>query len=597
MDNNTFKNYKSMSMEQLGSSLLGQKAARGQARRRRSRKDEKIQKLLAILLGGQAVFQDAVKGRLADLKELQSDYKLNQKQVAEKAQIIGKLAEAIPTRILNAENPYAAYTQDRNAQRNLQAVTNPIASSRIEMAFGKEALAERGLSLESDLDQITDGPIAEWLLTRQKDLVIDGKERSPLEYAIESAEEFLGTEGDREETIDRLTGLSLGKLDQMIAKNKKSIASNIDSRASWLNFPGLIKDMFNKDAQNGTVFRSMLDSDVLDKGFSSSLEKINFGDFITPNYDKVIETWESSINPQTIGEGREQYRSTDVGSRMNISMGAYKRELQNEAKTFVSEQLAKDPNYDRSLINDILETKFFSKIREVQAAEDTMFGDNIDLEEGKGTLDTYRDAFSTLRTAFDVSDEFRDSIGEAYNINVDSLSAVQLDNLTTRIIFNEAFDLADSVKKHYEEGMLGKGLFNRLGADYDINSLRAGKVKLYQDPENRWYVWDGNQESALDRQSNFTWGLKSSANKAVASLLSPISGISQEGEVQLSPELNALIETTGNSSIDSKNAKAYASIISKELNRIYNQEPQGTEFAFQAILEKNKKYKDEIVKY
>ena len=65
MDNNTFKNYKNMSMEQLGSSLLGQKAAAGARRRRSSKRNEKIQKILAVLLGGQAIFQNAVKDRMS----------------------------------------------------------------------------------------------------------------------------------------------------------------------------------------------------------------------------------------------------------------------------------------------------------------------------------------------------------------------------------------------------------------------------------------------------------------------------------------------------------------------------------------------------
>ena len=48
-------NYKNMSMEDLGKSLLSQQASSRAKSRRRSRKKEKISKAMAILLGGQEV--------------------------------------------------------------------------------------------------------------------------------------------------------------------------------------------------------------------------------------------------------------------------------------------------------------------------------------------------------------------------------------------------------------------------------------------------------------------------------------------------------------------------------------------------------------
>ena len=61
-------NYKNMSMEDLGKSLLSQQASSRAKSRRRSRKKEKISKAMAILLGGQAMFNKAIADRSLLLK-------------------------------------------------------------------------------------------------------------------------------------------------------------------------------------------------------------------------------------------------------------------------------------------------------------------------------------------------------------------------------------------------------------------------------------------------------------------------------------------------------------------------------------------------
>ena len=62
-------NYKDMSVSELGSSLLQRKEERAKEARRSSRKQQKIEQALGLLLAGQAVFKTAYKKREKELND------------------------------------------------------------------------------------------------------------------------------------------------------------------------------------------------------------------------------------------------------------------------------------------------------------------------------------------------------------------------------------------------------------------------------------------------------------------------------------------------------------------------------------------------
>ena len=61
--NELMSNYKNMSMEDLGGALMARQTANRKRARRSQKREDRVMKILAVLLGGQAVFQETVKKR------------------------------------------------------------------------------------------------------------------------------------------------------------------------------------------------------------------------------------------------------------------------------------------------------------------------------------------------------------------------------------------------------------------------------------------------------------------------------------------------------------------------------------------------------
>ena len=80
-------NSKNMSLSDLGGALLSRSSKIRSQRESRSKRQEKVNKILAVLLGGQAIFQKVAQNRMKDLdgiaKRMQSGTKKQAKQLME----------------------------------------------------------------------------------------------------------------------------------------------------------------------------------------------------------------------------------------------------------------------------------------------------------------------------------------------------------------------------------------------------------------------------------------------------------------------------------------------------------------------------------
>ena len=126
--NQLLSNYQNMSMEDLGKSLLSRQATNRRSARSRIRRDEKIQKVLAILLGGQAIFDKAAQHRVKEVDEYFDIMKNQDKNMIGKMNIVGRVGQALPLNLIKAENPYALYTADttEDADGDVESHVEPL---------------------------------------------------------------------------------------------------------------------------------------------------------------------------------------------------------------------------------------------------------------------------------------------------------------------------------------------------------------------------------------------------------------------------------------------------------------------------------------
>ena len=116
------KNYKNLSVESLGSSLLSRKEDVERKRAKQMRKDNRIQQGLAVLLAGQGLFKNTFKRRNKELEDLQTLNLLNVESHTSKINNMGKFMSVIP------ENFGENY--DFTKPEDVDAATNEFFSNR-----------------------------------------------------------------------------------------------------------------------------------------------------------------------------------------------------------------------------------------------------------------------------------------------------------------------------------------------------------------------------------------------------------------------------------------------------------------------------------
>ena len=89
--------YKDMSMSELGSSLLQRKAERERSARKDSRKQQRIEQALGLLVAGQAVFKGAYKKREKELDNALAFELENNKYQAKQIEEISQIVQHLPT--------------------------------------------------------------------------------------------------------------------------------------------------------------------------------------------------------------------------------------------------------------------------------------------------------------------------------------------------------------------------------------------------------------------------------------------------------------------------------------------------------------------
>jgi hypothetical protein len=113
------KNASSMSVTELGSSLLGRKEATQKAQNKRDRKDARIAQVLGVLTAGQGLFKNAFNRRQKELANVKTLDLLNNEADAKEIANISSIINVIPKDFTKAIDPTTGlpYTVEQNTDR------------------------------------------------------------------------------------------------------------------------------------------------------------------------------------------------------------------------------------------------------------------------------------------------------------------------------------------------------------------------------------------------------------------------------------------------------------------------------------------------
>ena len=287
------KNASSMSVTELGSSLLGRKEANQKAQNKRDRKDARIAQVLGVLTAGQGLFKNAFKRRQKELANVKTLDLLNNEADAKEISNISSIINVIPKDFTKAIDPATGlpYTVAQNTNRffsdptTAEAFTDKL-SPIIDQQIKFSADANMAIDNPSKYDVVKERAaqeIFQSMITGNKHITF-----------LEGLEELYIDKGyTRNELIQQGIGVTPGSLSSLktsrYAKDERELKNRtgLFNPKTYLNiFKSIGKDKADKGELN--IFQSLTEKDLSAPKMTDVLENMNLKGIVIPAFDKAM---------------------------------------------------------------------------------------------------------------------------------------------------------------------------------------------------------------------------------------------------------------------------------------------------------------------
>jgi hypothetical protein len=328
-----------MSMEDLGSSLLARQSQQRAVARRNAKKDEKMQKVLAVLLGGQAIFQKTLANRLDELDDAKIIEKLNDEKMISVANQTARIFSGLPADFLQSDDAWDQYNNNKEYSDLFYSGISPIIASAYKKGVGEEAynLAEKGGQLSQILEERTKAVAKNFFEKR-------GDKPTLAQSFFTGAEDlFKDRSLGKDEIMQNMLGLNTSTLELIRAKNVAGKERDLRGQSGWLNIVPLFKDVgrriFKSDeSDTAPGFFSKRDPtaiDFLPATLKEAINNINLDEFIVPDYSQAMHDFNAGINWLNVGLNNTVLNSTgkdgQIALTLNRIIEKYQRAIANNS--------------------------------------------------------------------------------------------------------------------------------------------------------------------------------------------------------------------------------------------------------------------------
>lgn len=382
-------NYKNMSVEELGSSLLQRQADQSAAAAKRAKKQDRVQQALALMLTGQAIFKGAYKRRTEELESSKAWEARDNKAQAQQINVLSRLVPSIPENFhtdKTAEERAELLMKDNVYRNDMKAKMGKYVDTQLSAVFpDMDSFRNTGR-----YKRVTDESIKAIAAHMfQKD--DNGIERYK-NFETQLAGIFKDKDYDRLELFQKGVGLDEFELTDYEAENYKLLQRQYRDQSGLI---GGIKSVFErlgkKAEREGRInlFSKIDDKHLANPKLSQVLESLDLKGLMIPIVDRAIanvqaapkrfsEEAGSEKNAPlqeaikiTFGEmqslvGQSDPESVDAGGLLKIGVDRlgfdYKRRKQDPSNLIVEEDFQVLQKFMNDPENAALNKKFFNDV-------------------------------------------------------------------------------------------------------------------------------------------------------------------------------------------------------------------------------------------
>jgi len=287
------KNASSMSVTELGSSLLGRKEANQKAQNKRDRKDARIAQVLGVLTAGQGLFKNAFKRRQKELANVKTLDLLNVEADAKEISNISSIINVIPKDFTKAIDPATGlpYTVQRNTDRffenqaTAEAFTDKL-SPIIDQQIKFSADANMAIDNPSKYDVVKERAAREIF----QDMITGNKHIT----FLEGLEELYVDKGyTRDELIQQGIGVTPGSLSSLKTSRYAKMERELKNRPGLFNpktYLNIFKSIGKDKSEQGelNIFQSLTEKDLSAPKMTEILDTMNLKGIVIPAFDKAM---------------------------------------------------------------------------------------------------------------------------------------------------------------------------------------------------------------------------------------------------------------------------------------------------------------------
>ena len=312
-------NYKNMSIEELGGSLLQRQSDQAAKAAKRAKKQDRIQQALALMLTGQAIFKGAYKRREEELEAAKTWEARDNKAQAQQINVLSRLIPSIPENFhpdKTAEERAELLMQDNVYRNDMKAKMGKYVDTQLAAVFpDMDSFRNTGRYKRVTDESIK--AIATHMFQKDK----NGIERYK-NFETELAGIFKEKDYDRLELFQKGVGLDEFELTDYEAENYKLLQRQYRDQSGLI---GGMKAVFGRLGRKAdregkiNLFSKIDDKHLANPKLSQVLESLDLKGLMIPIVDRAIANVQAA--PKRFSEEAGSEKNAPLQEAIKITFG------------------------------------------------------------------------------------------------------------------------------------------------------------------------------------------------------------------------------------------------------------------------------------
>ena len=478
---NLISNYSSMSIGDLGDALLSRQAGQRRKSRSRRRRAEKVNNILAVLLGGQAVFNKLANQRVKELESLNTVNKYRDAKLVKKMNMVGTALKSIDADILTSDNALELIRNNKDQAEAAYANISPFIEKHIKDNMPREykfMSQGSGGALEREKRRIFYDQVLPFYLGKEK-----GKTETRAQMLIREGSKYFNGDFTPEELMEKFAGFEMDEAKIARERRMQERKKAIRSESSLFNVFGVAGGLFKGDAG---PFKEI--TELEDPELYSTIEKIPLSGFFGVDAGQIFRNIRGSENYADIAASLE-LTGTEAGGALQEASAILEGLLLEDVNS-IQRAGRNSPNFKNNWIAAA------SRAREVEYANRVFFqGEEVEETDKLSEIEIGK-RFGTIRVQLERDNQFIENINgiEKYTSfmdkhfgksSVEKLSEQEKNIMAANIVYDVVIE-----PRNPENFKINRGM--AVGAD-------IGKLKIYSNPGKSGIFVGSN----TDPQGNF----------------------------------------------------------------------------------------------